>query len=185
MLIVLGASSLPVAALDFTPQEGSRDMEGNRIPVVEFADGKRRVTWKPPAGWLFFGETSSLRLSSPDFSRASVDIAVLPGEKPGPLSDEDRKSLREKTIAEPPEAASDVRVLREAENPIILDQHGSFEVTVGYEFAGQNFEQSRIRLPLPNETLEVVITAPARDFQKFRGDFLRSMYSWTWSEAPR
>lgn len=171
---------LPLSALDLTPRTGVREIEGISLPVVRFIDESRRVTWRPPPGWRYSGEKNELNLSAENNRQSVVRVNLVPKIAIDLTSVDGREALKAMALEAAPDGAISPTLVGETENPIILDRHGSYEATVEYGFGARRFKRSLILLPLQEHMLKFTITSRAADFEKFRGEFLASMYSWVW-----
>src|SRR4051794_7066052 len=69
---------MTVAALDLNPQEGFKELEGVKIPIVEFSDGAHKVRWRPPVDWRMSYEEGRLLLLAKAFTHASLELRVVP-----------------------------------------------------------------------------------------------------------
>ena len=159
-------------------------MQGIIQERLSFKDGERTVSMDLPTRWSFRSSPARLELiPAVQFASGSVDASQL--ESPQPPWDENAlKALTQQVLANVPPSSSDVAVVTEQQNTVVLDGRiPSFEVVVSYQILGQAFRRATIFINLPDTQLICRFTAPQGDFDSLSGAFRRSINSWAWSEA--
>ena len=64
-------------ALDFTPQESWRSLEGVRIPLLLFNDPTGKIRYQPPGKWTYSGGGPAFTLYPPDTAEAFMKFSIL------------------------------------------------------------------------------------------------------------
>ncbi|MDR3403005.1 MAG: hypothetical protein P4L99_10960 [Chthoniobacter sp.] len=171
----------PLRALDFTPVETWRALEGVRIPVLMFADPTGKIRYQPPGNWNFSGGGPTFALYPPDSSGAFMKLLVL-GHAPGvpeitSLPSEDLVKWSQNYLAAD---AQDVKLLIENPSPFMLNGKPSREFVFEYISGGQRFQTSVAVLDWnEREHLAVVITALGTDFKAVHDTGTSSLFSWS------
>ena len=162
----------PALPLDLTPHPGFRELEGIQIPIVELADGGRKVTFQPPAGWKCEGGPRLLKFTPPD-----------PAER--------RVELRLDTVAEPdldrwcrellPRLATQIALAAQADSPFTLRGLPSSENTYTYAFQSRLYTTSIACVELsPGQRLALVVTASPENFKATHEAAVRTLFSFDW-----
>jgi hypothetical protein len=170
----------PLRALDFTPQETWRQLEGMRIPVLMFSDPTGKIRYQPPGDWKFSGGGATLSLYPPSANGAFMKMLVL-GHAPGlpqitTLPSADLVKWSQNYIASD---AQEVKLQEENPSPFMLSGRPSREFIFEYKSSGQRFQTSVAVLDWDeHEHLAVVITALAGDFKAVHNTGISSLFSW-------
>jgi len=171
----------PVKALDFTPTETWRALEGVRIPVLMFSDPTGKIRYQPPGNWNFSGSGPTLALYPPNGNGAFMKVMVL-AHAPGlpeitTISSEDLTKWSRNYLAAD---AQDVKLLIENPSPFLLNGKPSREFVFEYVTGGQRFQTSVAVLDWnEREHLAVVITALGGDFKAVHDTGTSSLFSWS------
>jgi len=171
----------PLRALDFTPQETWRLLEGVRIPVLMFSDPAGKIRYQPPGGWNYSGEGATFALYPPKATGAFMKILLL-GHPPGMLEitampSADLVKWSQTYLAAD---ANDVKLLAENPSPFMLSRKPSREFVFDYKSSGRRYQTSVAVLDWSDhEHLAVVITALATDFKTVHDNGTSSMFSWS------
>jgi hypothetical protein len=177
--VVLCPSAL--FALDLTPAEGFRELEGFRIPVVRFADGTRKVVYQPPTGWRLSGGGESLNILPPDREGAAVQLRALkrPEQADGNVAEDFDAWARSQL----PPAAGNIEKVGAAEGQFTIAAQPSRARTFSYSVVGRRFFASVAAVDLNDtERLTVVITAREPDFKAMQDEAVASFFSWQWDD---
>jgi hypothetical protein len=181
-LLSIALSTAALHALDLTPTEGFRELEGFRIPVVRFSDGARRVVYQPPAGWRISGGGESLQVLPPDRVEAAVQFRT---HRRPPLGEngsaEDFDAWSRSLL---PPAATDIAALGAADGQFTLGAQPSRARRFSYAHSGRRFLASVAAVDLGDtERLSVVVIARESDFKGIHDEAIASLFSWQWDEA--
>jgi hypothetical protein len=175
----------PVMALDFTPQETWRALEGVRVPVLMFSDPTGRIRYQPPGNWNVNGSGSTLALYPPDARGAFMKLLVLRHAAGIPeitaLSSDDLVKWSQSYLATD---AQDAKLLGENPSPFMLNGKSSREFVFNYKSGGQRLQTSVAVLDwTEREHLAVVITALAPEFKAVHDAGTASLFSWSLRKA--
>lgn len=179
--LLLAAGS--TRALDLTPFVDERELEGFRIPIVRFGDGKRRVSYRPPQKWRVAGTETDLSLFPPNRTGCSVKFS-LRSRQPGPQEGGDaREELKKWAQNLLPADAGDIAVLGEKASPFMLGKLASHEFIFGYEYRGVRFTRSVAVVDISDsQRFMVVVDARPEDFESIHKETTTSMFSWQWDD---
>lgn len=180
LLIFLGAAPA-LYALDLTPSEASRDLEGEKVPVTLFKDGPYTVTWQAP--WAITGGGKRISLLPPT-PQSSVSLEV--------------RSMKESEI--PPDSAPAPEILEKWAAPFLrqdateivpiktirgsyqLNSQPSKEYIFSYLSQSRRFTTSASFVDLNDkERVFVVITAPSSVFEPIHAEAVSSLFRMEWS----
>ena len=75
-------------------------------------------------------------------SQARAEIEQSPLPVPQVFDEPTMKALQEKVLASVPKGSQDVTLVSEQKDPVTLNGHETYEVTVAYKFYGQDFQIS-------------------------------------------
>jgi len=171
----------PGRALDFSPQETWRSLEGVRIPVLMFTDPEGRIRYQPPGGWNFSGGGATFALYPPNIDGAVMKFAVLQHAAGLPeitaFPSADLAKWAQNYLATD---AEEVKLLTENPSPFMLNGKPSREFVFDYKSASQHFQSSVAVLDWSeHEHLAVIITALAGDFKAVHSAGTSSLFSWS------
>jgi len=171
----------PVRALDFTPQETWRALEGVRIPVLLFSDPLGRIRYQPPGNWNVSGSGPTLALYPPNVTGAFMKMFVLQHATGIPeiaaFSSDDLAKWCHNYLATD---AQEVKLLDENPSPFMLSGKPSREFIFDYKSSGQHYQTSVAVMDWTDkEHLTVVITALAQDFKAIHDTGISSLFSWS------
>ncbi len=172
-------------ALDLTPNESTRDLEGFKIPLITFADAPRQVRWQPPTKWALTGTAKKLTLYPPLAEQASMRIELHPGktENGEPTADNSPEQFEAWAQQFLPQDATETILLGENASPFTLGGRTSREFTFTYLSQSRRFSTSVAIVDLsPKERLAVIVSARAADFAALHDEAVASMFRWEWSE---
>jgi hypothetical protein len=175
----------PLRALDLTPHEGQRILEGVRIPLVTFTDPVGRIIYQPPVKWNCNGGGTTFELSPPEISGASMKLLVVKHAPGAPatsdFSSPDLVKWAQRFLASD---AAEVKLLSENPNPFMLSRKPTREFVFDYKSSAQRVQTSVAVLDWSErEYLVVIITALSSDFTSVHDTGTGSMFSWDISKA--
>ena len=174
----ISAALCSAHALELTPREGFRELEGFRIPVLKFADDGSEVTWQPPSNWRVSGGGERVTVYPPERAQAAMALQTFP-RKPAPA--ESLEDLAEWARRLLPQDATDVSAADVRENPFTLEHLASTEFIFRYASQGSRFTTAIAIVDLSvDQRLAVIVSARAEDFGAVHEDALASMFSWQW-----
>jgi len=179
-------------ALDLTPHSGVIQLsEGPPFPVTEFNDGKYKVKWASPRGWLLNGGPNSVSLSAPDGTGAWMKLVIVkkdappdgaaPAPTPTPSADAStpQNDLQTKAMQFIPAGAKDVVFVKTVPSPFVLGRLMSTEFIFAFSRYGSKDSISVSFVEYSDtERLVVLISAGEKDFDKVRAAAISSLFSW-------
>lgn len=166
------------ADLQLKPQTGEYELDGVTFHRVIFTDGERRITYTPPVGWEYSGTSDRFTLHPKLKSEAEAAIIRTGLTNPTPFDDETMKRLTEDAWSSLPSGASQVEIVAQEKNPLIIEQKETFLVVINYNFVGQPQTRSVMFLNRGKEQLRFQLTCRRGDFKELQKTFLGSHYSW-------
>ncbi len=171
-------------ALDLTPNpDVRRGNEGPPIPVLQFTDGTKKITWPPPHDWIADGGGKSLSLTGPGNSGAWMRLLVVPivKEDPQPVTDpaaspDDLQAWAKQYL---PSGSQDVAFVKMVASPFMVCTHPSTEYIFNFARYGTRATISISAVDFSaTERLVVIFSAPPDDFNKVRQTIIASMFNW-------
>jgi hypothetical protein len=182
------ATSLTIArlhALDLTPEPGFRELEGVKIPVVIFNDGKRRFQWQPPSTWKMSGGETSLLLSVPGEASTGMELRIIPRKlAEAPDGKTNPQAATEWIKPFLPALAQKQTFIQEIPSPFLIEGVGTRELTYTYTYLARDFTTSVALVNLDSEySLAVIIYAPSKEFDRIHEEGTKSMFRWTLLKA--
>ena len=121
LLLLTVAGFTAANALDLTPINGFRELEGVRIPVISFDDGQRRVNWQPPEGWQLSGGGDQLHLYPEKIPLAAMLIKLLPHDAAQAPANSAVDDLLKWAMNFVPGDATNLSFDHETSSPFLLD----------------------------------------------------------------
>lgn len=177
---------LPLAAaraLDLTPHSDfRRGNESPPIPVLQFTDGTKKITWQPPSEWLPDGGGKSLSLTAPGSNGAWMKLLVvrIVKEDPQPVTDPaaPAEKLQEWAMHYMPAGAQDVTFVKMVPSPFTVCTHQATEYIFTLSRYGAKETVSISAVDFSDTERLVVIFAAGKDFDKVRQTVIGSMFDW-------
>lgn len=185
LFIALGLAITRVKALDLTPTDGFRELEGVKIPVVFFVDDARKVQWQMPAQWRLVGGGDSLALYPKEISDAAMELRIISrkaAEAPDGTADPQAVAAWIQPLL--PARAERATFVREIPSPFLLGALTSRELTFTYNYLGKDYKTSVALVNLDLEhSLVVIIYSRSDQFNLIHDEGTRSMFRWMWLES--
>ncbi len=180
-LLAFLAGTIPGHALDLTPNPSFRELEGIKIPTVNFADGASKVTWQPPTDWRLSGGGNHLTLYPTQQIQAAVDLKVV-DRKVAQVS-VDPAEVAKWIVNFLPRDATEVTLGEEVTNPFMLRSAPCREIPVSYLSQNRRLSTSVSIVDLDErQSLMLVVTARQDDFATVRRQAIQSMFLWSWEK---
>ncbi len=175
--LVLLSVAAAHAGIDFTPLQHAVDFEGVRVLQTAFSNGPDTVIYAPPGGWTLQGGGGQLRLvPGASSAEALIEARSLAGkvtvdaETLGKLMEEMRRSL--------PREAEKIEWAEPEPNPVLLNRHPTYRLTVSYTAFGQPFKLTTIVCNFAEEQIRFRLRTRAADFDRLYDQFRRSLFTW-------
>jgi hypothetical protein len=168
------------AGIDFTPASGERTLEGIVFKQLLFHQDGHTIAYEQPRGWTCTGDAAALKLTPPKVSQAQATVEQSPLSAPQGFDDATTKKLQQQVLASVPDEAHDVSVVSAEGNPLRINQHETYEVTILYNFYGEDYELSVLFANLPDTQLRFRTVARKPDFEKVQREFRASLFTLSW-----
>jgi hypothetical protein len=180
LAILLPSFSPVFAAIDFTPATGEWVMEGIKSPLLYFHDNDRKISYVQPRGWTYTGDASRIKFMPPNVSQAFGEIGQVSLPAPQNFDEPTLKRLQDQVLASLPRDSRDATLLSTEKNPLMINAHETFEVTVAYQLYGERYQQSVLFMNLPDTQLIFRFLSRKPDFEKLHHAFRGSLCSLQW-----
>jgi hypothetical protein len=166
--------------IDFTPSAGERVLEGIKFPELYFHENGRKISYEQPRGWGHSGDATRIKFVPPDAQQAFGEFSQVPLARPQNFDDETIKLLQAGVVAALPPDSQEVTVVSAEKNPLMINQHETFEVIVSYQLYSDRFQQSVLFMNLVDTQLTFRFLARKSDFEKLHRAFRGSLCSLQW-----
>jgi hypothetical protein len=177
--VFLSAILTVKSGIDFTPGIGGRTLEGIKFTELYFRENGRKISYEQPRGWTYSGDSSRIKFTPPGVTQAFGEMGQAPLPAPQNFDDVTIKILQQKVVGSLP-SNSDVTLVQAERNPLMINQHETFEVTVEYQLYGERYQQSVLFMNLPDTQLTFRFLSRKADFDKLHGAFRGSLCSLQW-----
>jgi hypothetical protein len=180
-LVLVGvlAASVARADLQFDAKVADYELEGMKLKQLVFSDGSgKKITYSPPAGWSWSSNSKKLTLWPNHVAEASGTISRQALSQPDTFDADSVKKLTESALAALPSGSTDVTIVSQEKNPLIIERKETFLVTLSYTFGGEKFESSTLFLNRGSEQVRFQFVSRQSDFNNLQRAFQGSQYSW-------
>ena len=180
-LLLVGAlfAASARADLQLSPKISESWVDGAKIKFLAFSDGSGKdVTYGPPTGWEYFGSSKKLTLRPPRTPQADGTIIRINLSQPAVFDDETMKKLTAEVLASVPEGSTNVTLVSQEKNPLLIARKETFLVIVSYIFYGETYERSMMFLNRGNEQVRFQFVSHAVDFKDLQAAFQHSQSTW-------
>jgi hypothetical protein len=181
-LVLALAGSLLIAPagaeLDLTPQLSEYELDGVKFKQLAFSDGSKIVTYAPPRGWDYSGSATQLTLRPPGKSQAEAKITKVALSQPASFDVETVNKLVQKAIASVPPGSTNIQLVSQEKNPLMIERKETFLVTLSYSSYGNAYNRSILLLNRGTEQIQFQLDCRQADFRELQSAFLDSQHSW-------
>jgi hypothetical protein len=180
-LILIGALFIATARADLqlTPKTSESWVDGAKITFLAFSDGSgKEVTYGPPTGWEYSGSSTRFTLRPPSKPQAEGTIARINLSHPAVFDDETMKKLTAEVLASVPGGSTNVTLVSQEKNPLLIARKETFLVIVSCTFYGENYQRSMMFLNRGNEQVRFQFVSRAADFKALQAAFQGSHFTW-------
>jgi hypothetical protein len=179
LLSALALLSGTAGALDLTPQEDFKELEGFKMPMIRFADGARKVLWRPPPDWRMSYEDGRILLLSKAYTHASLELRVV-RRVAGDVDLLSRPDALARYIGNMlPKTAKGTSLTGTTEGVFTINGIAAKEFQFEFQEPSHPSRGSVGIVDLNDrERLILLITAQPRDFDEVREAGVQSMFSW-------
>lgn len=168
------------AALDLTPVEGVRTLDGIKFQQLSFKNNGKTVTYEHPRGWSYRADAGRIVFTPPDIIQAEAVIEQSANDAAQAFDEETMKRLQDYVLQSAPAGSQNVQLVSAEKNPVMVNQRETFEVVVSYQLGGTPFRKSVLFLNLPDTQVRFRVTSKEADFEKVHRAFRGSIFSWQW-----
>jgi len=179
-LLAIGLQLTSGAAFELSTSEHETSLEGIKLKQLVFKDKGRTVWYQPPRNWTISGGAAKIRMTPRELTFAQGEVEQSPLPAPQKFDEELMKTLQEATLASVPPTSQKVTLVSAETNPLMVNGHQTYAVTVSYQAHGQDFVASVLYLNLPDTQIRFRTTARKQDFEKVHAAVRRSIFSWQW-----
>jgi hypothetical protein len=175
---LISTAGLVYANLDLTPRQQEYELEGVTLHQVVFADGQQQVTYAPPRNWECSGNGNRFVLHPAAGSSAEAEITATKSEGAEGFDDASIKRLTDEVLASVPRGASNVVLVSQQRNPLLIGRKETFLVVISYDYYSQPYQRSVMFLNRKNEQIRFQLTCYRDAFRELQKAFESSHYSW-------
>ena len=167
------------ADMQFIAKESEYTLEGIKLKQLAFSDGSGiEITYQQPPGWSYSGNAAKLTLHPANAAQAEGTITKVTLLQPGLFDKVTTKQLTEEALASVPKGSTNVTLVSQEKNPVLIGKKETFLVIISYSFYGENYERSMMFLNRGKEQLRFEFVSRAPDFRELQRAFLGSQFSW-------
>ena len=181
-LILALAGSLLIAParaeLDLTPKLSEYELDGVKFKQLAFSDGSKIVTYAPPRGWDYSGSATQLTLRPPGKTEAEAKITKVALSQPASFDEETVNKLVQKAIASVPPGATNIQLVSQEKNPLMIERKETFLVTLSYNLHGAAYNRSILFLNRGREQIQFQLSCRRADFRELQAAFFDTQHSW-------
>jgi hypothetical protein len=177
-VILISLASFAYADLNLTPRTQEYELEGVKMRQLVFADGERHVTYSPPKKWEFSGGANRLVLHPAFGGSAEAVITVTKSSRAEEFDEANMKHLSDDVLASAPRDATNVTLVSQQLNPVLIDRKPTFLVVISYDYYGRAYQRSVMFLNRQSEQVQFQLTAYRNDFRDLQKAFESSHFSW-------
>ncbi len=175
--LLLAASAR--ADLQLTPRLVDYELDGVKFKQLVFSDGSGKdITYSPPTGWEYSGSATKLSLRPPKKPQAEATVTKVTLSRPGVFDDESIKKITDEALASVPSSSTNVTLVSQEKNPLMIEKKETFLVTIAYSFYGENYKRSIMFLNRSKEQLRFELVSREADFKDLQKAFLGSQFTW-------
>ncbi|MES2571490.1 MAG: hypothetical protein V4710_15735 [Verrucomicrobiota bacterium] len=169
-------------ALDLTPKEGFKELEGIKIPVLLFTDKGQTVSWIPP--WPVTGEGNRITLRPTNAVHSAMFIEVRKRASSAvPAPGATQTDLITWALPFLPQDLEKLVFSSMIPCPYQLHSKPSQEYIFNYVSQARAMTSSLSYVDLNDEERVFVhITSLAEAFKSFRSQAIPSMFRWEWQD---
>lgn len=176
--IVILFAGAAYGGLELTPQLEEYELDGVKLQQLVFSDGGRRVTYAPPRKWNYSGGGNRFVLHPAFESNAEAVISVSNLSRPETFDEPTTKRLCDEVLASVPPGGTNVTLVSQHLNPMLIGRKPTFLVVISYDCYGQAYAKSVMFLNRQNDQVRFQLTAGRNVFREMQKTFESSHYSW-------
>jgi hypothetical protein len=167
------------ADLQFSPKLRETKLDGASVKFLVFSDeAGKEISYSPPVGWDYSGNTSKFTLHPSKISQAEATIWKVTLSQPVVFDEATTSKLSAEALASVPEGSTNVNLVSKEKNPLLIGQKETFLVIISYTVFGENYQRSLLFLNRGNEQVRFQFVSRAVDFKQLQGAFQNSLFTW-------
>jgi hypothetical protein len=182
LTLVLAGAVFVVSAqaeLQLTPKVSPYETDGVKLELLAFSDGSgKAITYSPPRKWEYSGSPSKLTLRPPGKPQAEGTIIRIGLDQPAAFDDQTMKKLVTEVLGSTPGGSTNITLVSQEKNALLIAQKETFLVIISYDFYGQNYQRSTMFLNRGNEQMRFQFVSRAADFKNLQMAFQASQLTW-------
>jgi hypothetical protein len=182
LTLVLGGTFFIVSAraeLQLTPKISPYEADGVKIELLAFSDGSgKAITYSPPRGWEYSGSPTKFTLRPPGKPQAEGAIVRISLSQPAVFDDQTMKTLVAEMLVSVPGGSTNVTLVAQEKNALLISQKETFLVVISYDFYGQSYQRSTMFLNRGNEQVRFQFVSRTADFKNLQMAFQASQLTW-------
>jgi hypothetical protein len=175
---LIATAGFVYADLDLTPRQQDYELEGVKMHQLVFSDGQKQITYAPPRNWEYSGSGNHLLLHPRSVSGADAEITSSKLPRAGDFDVETIKHLCDEILASVPSGATNVTLVSQQLNPLLIDRKETFLVVISYDYYSHAYKRSVMFLNRKNEQIRFQLTCYRDAFRELQKAFESSHYSW-------
>lgn len=178
ILLLLGSTA--GADLQIVPETIEYELEGIKFHQLAFPDSGQSVPVKyaPPRGWHYSTRASQLLLEPPSAPEAEGIIRVVKLPQPQVFDEPTIKNLCKEATASIPGSATNVTIVSQQKNPLLIERKETVLVVINYEIYSLPYTRSVMFLDRGNEQMQFQLTSPRSKFSELQKEFMASHFTW-------
>lgn len=177
-VFLVSLASFAQADLDLTPRVEEYQLDGLKLRQIVFADGERRVTYTPPRKWEYSGGGNRFVLHPASESVAEATITVSKVPRTEVFDETTTKRLCQDALSTVPSGATNVTLVSQQMNPLIIERKETFLVVINYDYYSYPYARSVMFLNRQKEQIRFQLTCDRNSFRDLQKAFEGSHYSW-------
>ena len=167
------------AQLQLTPKISQHEADGVKTELLAFSDGgAKAITYSPPRKWEYSGSPTKFTLRPPGKPQAEGTIVRISLDQPAVFDDQTMKKLAAEVLGSAPGGSTNVTLVSQEKNALLIAQRETFLVIISYDFYGQNYQRSTMFLNRGNEQVRFQFVSRAADFKNLQMAFQASQLTW-------
>ena len=179
VIVLLFAAATARADLELKPQTGVYDLDGFKFERLVFYDGPTKVTYSPPTGWHYAGDTSKLVLWPARVTEAEAVVTIRKAVEFPSFDAEGIKRLTDEAVASLPAGATRINIVSQTTDPVVIEQKGTYLCVIEYERESHLWSRSVLFLDRkPGEQIQFQLTCKRGDFPALHKAFQASQFTW-------
>ncbi|HEY6122663.1 MAG TPA: hypothetical protein VIV66_22095 [Pyrinomonadaceae bacterium] len=176
--ILISLAIFARADLRLAPQLEHYELDGVKLEQLVFTDGQRRITYTPPRNWKYSNDGNRFLLHPASNLAAEAVISATKIPNAEVFDEATIKQLCDEVLASVPRGATNVAIVSQQLNPLVIERKETFLVVVNYDYCSYPYARSIMFLNRQNEQVRFQLTCYRNAFRDLQKAFQNSHYSW-------